>query len=315
MSDLTAEAMEWLATHHHVIVTSMLRACGVSRTTCDRLVRVGVLRNPHKGVFALASAPLTLEHRCAVLCAGHPGGFVTGPTAGALEGLRRMPRSSALHYAVRHGINLLDEAGVRFRQTTKLLASHHRQRADGIVVATPGRLAFDVGLDLRPLDHLSVLHQLLDQRRVTMVELRAVGDELCHPARPGSTRFREILARLSDGLPGQSHPEVVLAEELRRRGVPIEHQSLVVRVGGRLARIDLAVPDVRWGVELDIHPEHRSFDGQAGDARRYRDLHRLAWQVEPVTESDMNYPGAIADELTELYHARRSQIASGPSVS
>ena len=315
MSDLTAEAMEWLATHHHVIVTSMLRACGVSRTTCDRLVRVGVLRNPHKGVFALASAPLTLEHRCAVLCAGHPGGFVTGPTAGALEGLRRMPRSSALHYAVRHGINLLDEAGVRFRQTTKLLASHHRQRADGIVVATPGRLAFDVGLDL-------------PAARSPLGPPPAARSEACHdggaPSRrrravpPGQTREHEISG---DSRPAQRRatwpvaPEVVLAEELRRRGVPIEHQSLVVRVGGRLARIDLAVPDVRWGVELDIHPEHRSFDGQAGDARRYRDLHRLAWQVEPVTESDMNDPGAIADELTELYHARRSQIASGPSVS
>ena len=137
MSDLTAEAMEWLATHHNVIVTPMLRACGVSRTTCDRLVRAGVLRNPLKGVFALASAPLTLEHRCAVLCAGHPGGFITGPTAGALEGLRRMPRSSALHYAVRHGTHLLDEPGVHFRQTTKLLASHYRRRADGIVIATP----------------------------------------------------------------------------------------------------------------------------------------------------------------------------------
>ena len=79
MSDLTAEAMEWLATHHNVIVTPMLRACGVSRTTCDRLVRADVLRNPLKGVFALASAPLTLEHRCAVLCAGHPSGFITGP--------------------------------------------------------------------------------------------------------------------------------------------------------------------------------------------------------------------------------------------
>jgi hypothetical protein len=304
-----------LATHHNVIVTRMLRLCGVSRTTCDRLVRAGVLRNPHKGVFALASAPLTLEHRCAVLCASHPGGFITGPTAGALEGLRRMPRSSALHYAVRHGINLVDEPGVCFRQTTKLLRSHCRQRADGIVVATPGRLAFDIGLDVSPLDHLSILHQLLDQRRVTIVQLRAIGDELCHPARRGSTRFRETLARLSDSSPGQSHPEVVLAEQLRHRGVPVEHQSRVVRYGGRLARVDLAVPEIRWGIELDIHPEHRSLDGHAGDARRYRDLHRLAWQIEPVTESDMSDPGAIADELTELYHARRRQIASSPSVS
>jgi len=40
--------------------------------------------------------------------------------------------------------------------------------------------------------------------------------------------------------------------------------------GGRLARIDLAVPDIRWGIEVDLHPEHRSIEGDAGHARRRR---------------------------------------------
>lgn len=315
MADLTADAMAWMAAHHNVITTSTLRSCGVSRATTERLVRVGVLRNPHKGVFALESAVQTLEHRCAVLCAAHPGGFITGPTAGTLEGIRRMPPAAGLHYAVQHGKHLLQEPGVLFRQTTRLPASHRRRRFDGIVIATPRRLAFDLGTDLSPLDHLSALHQLLDDGRVTLEELVAIGDLLCHPARHGSRRFREMLVRLGGGAPAQSHPEVVLAEALRWRNVPVEHQSRVVRVGDRLARIDLAVPAVRWGVELDIHPEHRTLEGHGGDARRYRDLHALAWQIEPVSEMDMLDPDAIADELTGLYEARRRSFAAGPSVS
>jgi hypothetical protein len=216
---------------------------------------------------------------------------------------------------VSHGINLTSQPGVTFRQTTKILPTHRYARADGIAVASPRRLAFDLGLDLSPLDHLSVLHQLLDEGRVTFEELVAVGDELCHPARRGSVRFRQMLQRLGGRPTGQSHPEVVLAEALLRRNVPIEHQSRVVRVGGRLAHIDLAVPDIRWGVELDIHPEHRTLEGHGGDARRYRSLHRLAWQIEPVTEIDMYDPEEIADELAELYRTRRSQFASHPSVS
>ncbi len=269
-----------------------------------------------KGVFVLATTAPTLEQRCAQVCAAHPSGFVTGPTAGTLLNLRRMPRTSTIHLAVRHGIHLAPQMGVTFRQTTALFAAHRTVRSDGIAIATPRRLAFDLAADLRPLDHLSVLHQLLDERRVTFEELLAIGTLLCHPARDGSVRFRQALERLGDGTdPAQSHPEVVLAAALRDRGVPVERQSRVVRgASGRLAHIDLAVPALKWGIELDIHPEHRSIEGHAGDSRRVRDLHLDAWQIEPVSEQDMADVDAIADELTSLYHARR-HFAEHPSAS
>jgi len=316
VNDLTPVAMAWFAGHHGVITTAELRSRGVGRSTTDRLTRAGVLHNPHKGVYVLASAKSTLEVRCAVLCAAHPRGFVTGPTAGSMLGLRRMPRAAGLHFAVRHGVNPPRETGVVFRQSTAVLASHMHRRSDGITIAKPARLAFDLAADLPPLDHLSVLHQLVDEGRVTPEELMAVGNRLCHPARRGSKRFREALHRLGGAPAGQSHSEVLLAEELHRRGVPVERQTRLVRgPGGRLARIDLAVPDIRWGIELDLHPEHRSIEGHAGVARRYRDLHLVEWQIEPVSEIDMLDPSVIATELTELYHARRRRIGAHPSVS
>ncbi len=103
---------------------------------------------------------------------------------------------------------------------------------------------------------------------------------------------------------------------LHRRGVPVERQTRLVRgSGGRLARIDLAVPDIRWRIELDLRPEHRSIEGHAGDARRDRDLHLVEWQIEPVSEIDMLDPSVISTELTELCHARRRGIGAHPSVS
>jgi hypothetical protein len=221
-----------------------------------------------------------------------------------------MPRSSPLNFTVRHGVHLCEQPGVRFRQTTVLLTKHSRARRDGINVATPGRLAFDLAADLPPLDHLSVVHQLLDERRVTVEQLLAIDAELGHPARAGSAQFRLALQRIAGAAPAQSHPEVVLAEALLQRAVPVERQSRVVPgVGGRLVRIDLAVPAVRWGVELDIHPEHRTVDGHAGDARRYRSLHLIDWQIEPVSEHDMHDVACVADELTSLYRARCRQVA------
>ena len=149
MNDLTPVAMAWFAGHHGVITTAELRSRGVGRSTTDRLTRAGVLHNPHKGVYVLASAKSTLEVRCAVAVRRTPSGFVTGPTAGSMLGLRRMPRAAGLHFAVRHGVNPPRETGVVFRQSTAVLASHMHRRSDGITIAKPARLALILLLTCR----------------------------------------------------------------------------------------------------------------------------------------------------------------------
>lgn len=313
MSELPPASMEWLAGHHGVIPTRVLAAHGVGRSTRDRLVDAGVLFFAAKGVLVIASSSDTLARRCAVLCGAHPNGFITGPTAGRLAGLRRMPRSSALHLAVRHGRHLPPTAGVTWRQTTVITPTDREER-DGVTVASWTRLAFDLAADLRRLDHLSVVNQLLHERRVTMAQLVAIDRRLGHPGRPGSGRFRRTLAAVTDA-PSESHAEVVVADALRRRGIPIEQQARVIRsANGREFRIDLGVPAARWGVELDIHPEHRSWEGQASDAGRRREMHRLAWQIETVTEHDLRDVERLADELADLYRRRVSSQAH-PSVS
>lgn len=309
MSDLTPAASRWLADHHGVITIRELRAAGVGRKTQLRLIATGVLLAVFKGVFVVASARGSLPQRCAALCAAHPAGFVTGPTAGSLLGLRRMPQSSALHFSIRHGARVPLLPGVNFRQTTALAASDRRDLGDGVAVASWVRLAFDLAADVRPLDHLSVLHQLLHEKRVSADQLVAIERRLGHPARPGSGTFRRNLNRLG-GAPLESHSEVVLADALRQRNVPIEQQTRLARLpDGRSARIDLAVPSVRWGVELDIHPEHLTLDGSARDAARSRQVHLVGWQVEPVAQLDLQDVDHVADELAALYHARRRALA------
>ncbi|MET0146046.1 MAG: hypothetical protein ABW328_14890 [Ilumatobacteraceae bacterium] len=314
MADLTPAAQRWLATHHGVITTATLQSLDVGKQTRRRLVAAGVLRAVDRGIFVISTASSTFEQRCAVMCATHPSGFVTGPSGGMLLGLRRMPRTTTIHFAVRHGLHLTTIAGVRHRQTTAIGPADRAVRADGIVVAAPVRLAFDLAADLRPLDHLSVLEQLLQLGTVTHAELSAIDRRLGHPARPGSGQFRRTLLRLGTAA-ADSHPEVLLADALERRGVPIERQSRVLAfANGRSARIDLAVPAVRWGVELDIHPEHRSVEGHAQDAGRVRHLHRVGWQIEQVAERDMLDVEGLADELATLYRERAIAVGSDPSA-
>jgi hypothetical protein len=309
MSGLTPAAVKWFTDHHGVITAERLRGCKVGRKATQRLLNDGVLRLVVRGIYVATSVPNSLEQRCYLACAAHPAGFITGPTAGTLGGLRRMPRHSPIHLSVHHRVHLAKVAGVRLRRTTALTQADRVTRDDGITVASWARLAFDLAADLRPLDHLSVLQQLLHEKKVTVDELVAIERRLGHPARPGSGRFRRNLERLDCTAPNESHPEVLLAEALRAIGIPIEHQTRVVRTStGREAHIDLAVPDIRWGIELDIHPEHRTYEGQAYGAARTRDLHGLDWQIEPVTELDMSNVGVLADELAALFRARCQRL-------
>ncbi|MGI9053009.1 MAG: hypothetical protein ACR2HQ_10225 [Ilumatobacteraceae bacterium] len=315
MSELTPSAMHWLASHHGVITTKRLREEDVGRKTQLRLLARGVLRPVHKGVFTVASTPPTLEQRCVALAAAHPAGFVTGPTAGAMLGLRRMPASSAIHFSIRHGAKVSPVTGVRFRQTTSLHPSDRRVTDDGVTVASWARLAFDLAADLRPLDHLSVLHQLLHDDRLAAGDLVAIGRRLQHRNRRGSITFMRNLHQL-DNIPFESHAEVVVADALRRRGVPVEGQTRLQRLpDGRTVRIDLAVPAIRWGVELDIHPEHSTLDGAARDARRLRQVHMVGWQVERVTALELDDVEGLVEELAALYHLRRRAVTvAGPRV-
>lgn len=300
-----------LANRHGVVTTALLRSFGIGRRAQGTLVDSGLLQLVTRGCFVLATAQRTLEHRCAVLCALHPGGFVTGPTAGAFAGLRRMPMA-ALHFSVEHGRRLDPVPGVRFRQTTRIVSADRRQRPDGIVVASWARLAFDLAADLPRLDHLSVAHQMLERRLVTHDELCAVGRRLCHPGRRGSTTFQRTL----DALVGvaDSDAEVLLGEALRVRGVPVDAQVAVTPLDGIARHVDLGVRAHRWGVELDIHPEHRSVEGMQRDSHRRRQLRSVGWQIETFTERDLDDLDRQADELAALYRTHVADQLLRPEV-
>ena len=107
---------------------------------------------PYPRVYRLMPTVETLESRCSALCLAHPQGFISGTTAGRLMGLRRMGRSALLVFAVPHGSNIGPLPDVVLRQTTRIDPDHVRTRHDGIRLAAPARLAFDLGVELPVTD-------------------------------------------------------------------------------------------------------------------------------------------------------------------
>jgi hypothetical protein len=309
MIDLTDAAFAILRRQLGHATVRQLADAGVGRNARRRLVDGGAMVAAHKSVLRISSAPLTFEARCVALCLAHPVGFITGPTGGRLTGLRRMPTADDIYFSVPHGIHLSDD-GVVLRQTTKIGAVDVVRLNNGIIVASGQRLAFDLARDLSAVDLASVIEQLIQRKRCTMGGLGATARRLCHPTRPGSMQFARTLIGRGDRPASESHPELVLGDALRARGVPVQPQfrDLVLPNDSKV-RIDLAVPAVRWGIEIDVPPDHLLLDGTTKDKRRDRQCHRIGWQIERVTEIDLLDLDGLLDELVALYLVRSAAAA------
>jgi hypothetical protein len=309
MIDLTPQAFELLRRQHGHVSVRQLIDSGVGRNARRRLIEGGELVSVHRSVLRISSAPRTFESRCVALCLAHPSLYITGPSGGRLAQLRRMPRAEPIHVGVPHGIHLLD-ANVVLRQSRNVSQFDVVRLSSGILVATSTRLAFDLARDLPPQDHASVVEQLLARKMCTMGTLGATARRLCHPSRPGSAQFARTLIGRGDRPASESHPELLLADALRARGVPIQAQFRDLELpDGSSVRLDLAVPDARWGIEIDVHPDHLLLDGTTRDKRRDRKCHRIGWQIERVTEIDLLDVQGLVDELVDLYRARCSAAA------
>lgn len=143
-----------------------------------------------------------------------------------------------------------------------------------------------------------------------MPALGATARRLCHPSRPGSQQFARILLGRGDRPAAESHPELAVADALRARGIPVEPQFASLELlDGSSVRLDLAVSSARWGIELDIHPDHLLLDGTVKDKRRDRKCHRIGWQIERVTEIDLLDFDGLIDELVALHTARIERAA------
>ena len=251
MTGLTPHALAVLRAHHGVATTTMLRRAGVGRAAIVGLIERGVLVREHERVVRIASSPATLLSRCAGMCLAYPAAFVTGPTAGKLTGLRRMPRPDPIHLCVRHGSNVGPLAGVVLRQSTSIHPSDVQStRPDGIRLASPPRLAFDLGADLvagRP----RVGRRAAPPRGA--LHVRHAADHRPPADSPAATGIAVVAddarSPRGDGRRPSPTPSCRSAEALRALDVPVE----VVQIhlldlpnGGR-ARLDIAVPGMPLG--------------------------------------------------------------------
>lgn len=300
-----------IARRHGVVTRAELLAASVSIDQIRRAVTAGMIERRHAGVYRFTVAQLTFEARCIAACLADPDAIVTGAAAARLWDFRHVFRPDQPVIAVPHDRTPLS-TGVVLRRSNVLDRADWTLRPDEIRVATPARAWFDCARDLDDTRFEKLTEWVLD-RHETVPTLWAMRRRLNQRGRPGLARVNRVLSqRQAWQKPAGSGLEVEVIRGLARRGVVgLVRQHPIRLPDGSVVHPDAAVPTIRWAIEVDHVTWHGGrFDAQR-DKGRDRKLRRVRWQVDRITDQELrDHAEAAIDELAELYHLRRLDLAA-----
>ncbi len=301
---LDARSLAWLRDHHATISTAALQAHGIDRDARRRLVASGILDRVVDGGYRFAGVDDDEWSRCAALCASRPRLVVGGPTAGRLWDLRRSPRDGLVHVIAPPRSNPCCAAWVRVYRTATLPDVDVVDRPDGIRLTSPPRTVVDMTRYIDDTALASMIEHALARRLCTTPTLQRVAERLGTAGRPWVPRFLRVLASRTPGAPAESEWERRVFDALTARevrGLVRQFEVCLPRYGR--ARFDMAIPDLRWALEIDVHPEHRTPEGTARDNQRDDAADTIGWFVRRVSEVQ------LVDHFAETIDAVTASIA------
>lgn len=307
MAHLNAAAHRHFATHHGIASVDQLIACGLTFDRIQRIRQDGGLQLVLPGAYRTPSAPFDELARCAAVSIAHPEVTIAGPTAGRLWGFRRLPDDRRIHVVAPPRSHPTRISWVAPYRTAAIHDRDIIERGDGIRLTSRARTAFEHARFVGPLDLRSIIEQAMRDGRLSEAEMQEVAVDWLSPRRPWARRFLEQLERRVRGGAAESHYEVLLGERLEAAGVcGLVRQHAIVLPGYGAARFDLAVPDLRWAIEVDVHPSHGETQGLRSDHHRDESARSQGWLVSRVSEEGFG-PAlpATVDALCRIYRSRR----------
>lgn len=297
---LNEHAHRLFAAQHGVASVEQLETAGLTRRQLKRLEVHGAIIRVHNGAYRSPSVALDELGRCAAVCLARPQTVIAGPTAGRLWGLRRLPPDHRIHVLAPPASNPCVAPWIRPYRTEAFHAHDVVVRADGIRVTSRARTALDLARWLGPADLLSVIEQVMHDGKLAEADLFAVVADWLSPQRPWASKFLRQLDRRLPGAAAESHPEVRVADALVGLGVSgLVRQFPIHLPGYGSARFDLAVPDLLWAIEIDVHPRHDETEGRSSDQRRDVAALTLGWDTTRIERAA--YEQRFAQSMVELH--------------
>jgi very-short-patch-repair endonuclease len=274
---------------------------GISREVLRRMVRVGLLRRVLKGVYVDAAADDGLLLRCRAVALVVPNtAVVTDRTAAWLHGIDALRPGDHLVPPPVEVFQLPGHTRVRTTATSggeRTLLPRDVEVVHGVRVTTPLRTALDLGRLTRRDHAIAALDALLGLGRFTHDDL--LRDVERFRRQRGVVQLRE-LAPIADGR-AESPGESVLRLRWLDTSLPRPDLQVEVRENGLLrARLDLAVPDLRFAVEYDGWDWHSSAAQRAHDRQRRDWLRAHGWTVVVLTRREVfEQPHLAAQRIRE----------------
>ena len=294
------------AAQHAVVTWHQALDVGLPATAAARHLRDPAWVCAEAEVYRLAGSQETWHQRVMIACLTvGPGAVASHRTAAALHNLKGFDPMT---------IDVTTNRWERRRRTTFRvhesldLCEQDVTIVDGIRCTTVERTLIDLGAVCHPV---KVARALDDRRRRDpniLDRTRRRNEQLRKRGRRGCGVMRKLLAvRPGGDMPSKSDLEDMFVALFEQHNVPRPVRDFEVRNDGRVAYIDLAWPDQRYGIEIDSEEHHLDLERFVEDRRRNNWIRRT-WQLDQYTYADLKErPADVAREVLAYLTAEKQQ--------
>lgn len=265
------------------------------------------LRDPRvRRLFVNVYAPRYLEPDHGLHCRGASlvvpsSARLTGRSMATVLGARLRSGGDAVEFVVPHRDRRPGPTGITLRGAVRGPLGSGSWR--GVALASPERMAFDLAAGHPEEEAVAHLDAALG---LALFEKATASAWLSGRHEDHVVGARAAVA-LADGRAG-SPPESRLRVRLVRAdlGVTVEPQHVVTHLGRFVARVDLAIVELRIAIEYDGAWHGLLADQLAKDRQRLDRLREAGWIVVHVTAETMRERGAAVDAVRRAIAQRRS---------
>lgn len=305
---LSPGVLELLGRQFGVADTRQLLALGMTKGAVSRAIDDGVLARETSSVVRLAGYELTFHARAMAACLQcGPKSFLSGSTAGAIHGMRYMFRRRTF-ITVLNRCQVVPPEWLAISRTTWMLGGDIVTHPSGMRLMSPLRLLHHFAGIFLPHRFERAAEDAWHLGLVTPQDAAHYLKEMRRQGRRGVSGLEQWLEATSERTrPSQSGLEGDAIDAVRLAGLPEPARQHPVRLlSGEVRHLDLAWPDIRYGVEPGHSWWHGGNLGQRSSQERQRDFEEVGWQVTFFDESmSADIPGS-GQQIRRIYLARRS---------
>jgi hypothetical protein len=296
---------ELAATQHSVFTRADADDCGLTDDQIQHRV-TNFWMTIHEGVYRLPGSPNSWKASLLAACrAASPPAAISHRSAGALYevpgGWRHLIELTCRRWKrVQHpGLVVHEQTRIDERDIGEV---------DGIPVMKAEMVVLQLaGLRPNPRYVEGVIHAARRKRLITYESTREVFDRHARRGVRGVRVMRAVLDAWDPSQqPTESEMETRLLQVFSDGGFPrpVPQFEILDRNGGFVARVDVALPDLRIAIEYDSMQEHSDEFQLTRDAQRRNRVVAAGWRVLSARHGDLTNGGA--DLLDAVAQTARS---------